>query len=741
MAPSATTNKSRENNFFDIGVQGRKTGITLKEGVRDENGLELIDGIFSSPERSTPKHRHGQNNTTISDEADMDLGQSTIPEPTEVLSQRSNARNSSNSILPPPRARSPIKTSLNSPARRHSSIGPISSPQRFSHGTPRDNFTAEPVNRRLDFSTMSRASADSAPSSASKPPSRPAPGRGRKLLSNIPAFQASSALKRSTIAFAEDEEDEGDEDEEQENEESVADDGEEEARLVMHVQPQDSAQEDESGYIHGQKDESTLLNGNDTTNDNGQEEDDDEEGAEPEPSVERDGSEEVDEEPDPPPKKSGRGRPSKKQKANPQPVSQPSQVSQSSQASAQKAHKKRGRPAKAKANLPREPTPEEPVAEEQAQEEPTDQPEEQAAESQEARPSKRGRKPKQAPVQKSSQQSPKESSNPTKSKGRKPPPSQRDPNARISSAKKPGASKSEVLHVEARNRAPSAQPAPRQIARHESPSHGDAVTTTRSGRTCIKPLAFWRNERVVYGQGEQNPGERHYLPAITEIIRTEEVAQPTNRRGKPRTKGPAKAGRKRKAREVEEEEETEDEGDEREDWEMGEGIISGGIKRWDSATGATLDEDEDEEVTELAYAHSAIETREVANTTFRYAKTLTLPFFGSGMVDLPPAGVKKMKNSRKMQMVFFVFHGHVQVKVANNVFGISKGGMWQVPRGNFYSIANLTTRPARIFFAQGCEVPLGHTQDLIDQHSQQSHMIPVLSAGEASMMEGESRLG
>jgi len=86
-------------------------------------------------------------------------------------------------------------------------------------------------------------------------------------------------------------------------------------------------------------------------------------------------------------------------------------------------------------------------------------------------------------------------------------------------------------------------------------------------------------------------------------------------------------------------------------------------------------------VAEIAYAHAAIQTREVHNSTFRYAKTLTLPFFGSGMVDLPPQGQKKKKNSRKMQMVFFVFYGRVVVEVAGNVFSIGKGGMWQVPRG------------------------------------------------------------
>lgn len=39
----------------------RRTGITLKEGKRDEHGMEEIDGMFSSPEKS-PVRPNGFNN-------------------------------------------------------------------------------------------------------------------------------------------------------------------------------------------------------------------------------------------------------------------------------------------------------------------------------------------------------------------------------------------------------------------------------------------------------------------------------------------------------------------------------------------------------------------------------------------------------------------------------------------------------------------------------------------------------
>ncbi len=47
-------------------------------GVRDEHGLELVDGLFSSPEKPSQGTNGTTNNTTISSEEDMDLGDSKL---------------------------------------------------------------------------------------------------------------------------------------------------------------------------------------------------------------------------------------------------------------------------------------------------------------------------------------------------------------------------------------------------------------------------------------------------------------------------------------------------------------------------------------------------------------------------------------------------------------------------------------------------------------------------------------
>jgi centromere protein C len=84
---------------------------------------------------------------------------------------------------------------------------------------------------------------------------------------------------------------------------------------------------------------------------------------------------------------------------------------------------------------------------------------------------------------------------------------------------------------------------------------------------------------------------------------------------------------------------------------------------------------------DIAYAPSGIETREVKDSTFRFAKLLSSSFIGSGVVELPPEGVKKPKNSKKMHMVFYVCHGRVQVDISGVQFSAGKGCVFQVPRG------------------------------------------------------------
>lgn len=246
------------------------------------------------------------------------------------------------------------------------------------------------------------------------------------------------------------------------------------------------------------------------------------------------------------------------------------------------------------------------------------------------------------------------------------------------------------------------------ILRRETPTD-DSVTHTRSGRVSIKPLAYWRNERCVYGGSPKSglaDGARFPLNSIKEIVRTEEVeseiATKKSKKGKKTAKGKSKSKARTASAEVSESSDSDQDMDLEEvpkddpyaePWETGSGTLRGNVSIWDAEEQAPM---EDEEEVEIAHAPAAIKTREVKASslnegpTFRYAKLLSTNFFGSGLVDLPPGGIKRPKNSRKMHMSFYVVKGRVTVTVgpidgeetgSMSRFSIGKGGFWQVPRG------------------------------------------------------------
>lgn len=115
-----------------------------------------------------------------------------------------------------------------------------------------------------------------------------------------------------------------------------------------------------------------------------------------------------------------------------------------------------------------------------------------------------------------------------------------------------------------------------QILRSETPADDSGARMTRSGRTSVKPMAFWRNERIIYGEGKKE-GQLLTLPGITEVIRTDEVEIP-------RPKRPAyRRARPRERHQLEDLVEEEDE--EREDWETETGIVRAQVMQWDSMNG------------------------------------------------------------------------------------------------------------------------------------------------------------
>ena len=212
--------------------------------------------------------------------------------------------------------------------------------------------------------------------------------------------------------------------------------------------------------------------------------------------------------------------------------------------------------------------------------------------------------------------------------------------------------------------------------RHATPfDEDDTQYTSRSGRLVYRPLAHWKNERVNLQPTENDDGTIVYQ--ISDVVRMEDVTPQKRIHQRSEDGTVVRRRRKRKITTIFEDADSEDH---EEAWEAAEGVLSGAVRVWDPEIEASIDE---KQTMELALAGSSIEPRDNAEGSFRFAKTVTMPFFGSGIVELPPGGIKKTKNSRRMHLSFFVHFGKVTVEVAGTRFTISKGGVWQVPRGEF----------------------------------------------------------
>lgn len=121
------------------------------------------------------------------------------------------------------------------------------------------------------------------------------------------------------------------------------------------------------------------------------------------------------------------------------------------------------------------------------------------------------------------------------------------------------------------------------ILKREDPTSSE-TTHTRSGRVSVRPLAYWRNERCVYGDEEAAEGERFPLSKIKEVIRTEELEPEKPKKGKRSRKG-----KKKQRDESEDEDEIDDDADL---WEKETGVLHGYISKWDPVAQTSTAEEE-----------------------------------------------------------------------------------------------------------------------------------------------------
>ncbi|KAF2033501.1 hypothetical protein EK21DRAFT_98206 [Setomelanomma holmii] len=659
MAPQRKR-ENRENQFYNVGVQGRKTGITLTDrGIYDEHGLEPISGMFSSPEKSPPK-RGG----TVTASESMDIQESSIPDLTTSHQILRNSR----THLPPPRSRSPKKTALGSSPRRQSSMAPrgssvgISSPARAS--------SHPAVARRLDFEQDEYSLQETPALSGS------GQRRGKRAdVYDIPADgspvpETSTALEESYV-----------------QEEIIANDG----SVVINeiVEESFDAQVGDETTTGAEAVEDFI--------------DEEESEIAPEPLKE--------------PAKRGRKRKSDvlERVQEDQSNDTKSRKRGAAVAQVQDVQKRGKKPVSIPAVTSRrsrrvsDMTDQEPSALDASVDISADAAEE--AEEAIAPAKRRGRPPRAKP------EAEKENPIPTKSVKNLAAKDKQDgvfkkPPKPVAKAKDKPATKSKATAKTADNiNEADGEDSGKLVDVHGHPLSKkdiEQMSTTsvgsrygrgrhlsvfrelepeavarvgRTGRHRVAPIDFWKNDRIAYDPDG----------SMTSIVKNQdpepELKTYKSYGGRPK---------KRKLTAIEEEE------IELDPWEAEDGILVGNYRDFDPVIDVTTSDIIEDKI---AWAEKGIKPVDVPDGSFQYTKLASVgSFFNWGLIELRADQMKRTKNSRKMHMVFNVQSGTVEVKVHENEFTAHRGGIWQVPRGNTYSIRNVGSGTARVFFAQAREM-------------------------------------
>ncbi|KAG6003719.1 hypothetical protein E4U21_001772 [Claviceps maximensis] len=635
MARSVKRPRAEPQAFHQLGVRGRKTGVVLQDrGERDEHGMQPLDSIFS-PHESKPLSSEDESSDGAGSGA-MEIASSDGPGPQTLLKNRHSI------TYPIPKSRSPIKTHLNSPAKKRPHLDYPSSPSRSGLTDDRDVT----VTRRLDFADL--------------------PGKSKSLAGGD--IRHASKSSRPSLQRLQ---------EQVENDESEDDVQDLPADPTL-VEPRDPTVSDlvneSMDMFDAMKSDNFSAAGFDSPAAYGLH-----------------------------PARRGINSPAgilQQSPAHPPSMTKPSPLStistiQKSQPEQSISRTKKKRPSLEATPADKGESDEEPFSREEQRQHATNMPPPpRPGIPAPTRPAMAAPRPIPKPPARVAPQMEAKSSRRGRGRPRK--------TERLTQKRRTEGPEDEDEGDETFMEIQRGPPMPRSRGLVSFRNGGTSATagqyqTGRHSSYSNRGADFWGDIAKVSREHELELDLGLEESNVKNVVRLASDALPSARA--PRSKTRTKA-RKNVHVAVEEDEEMED-------WERDEGKVMGDIVLWEPEH-EFFPPGDDEEVRvaqdRLAIAADAIEVKDIPDASFRFAKTLTVPFMGAGVVDLPSHTMKRPKNSRRMHMVFFLHYGKVQVTINEAQFRISAGGTWFVPRGNYYSITNDYDFPARIFFAQACEV-------------------------------------
>lgn len=219
----------------------------------------------------------------------------------------------------------------------------------------------------------------------------------------------------------------------------------------------------------------------------------------------------------------------------------------------------------------------------------------------------------------------------------------------------------------------------------------DEDIVRRSRRVKYAPVKYWLGEKLEYDT--YRPGSNRQVPKILGVRRVPEpqAAPLSKRKRRPQQKARSKSRRL----ETEERESELPRG--RSVAHMEEG--------WDAETrqtGIVIDYKTNEEVRKtIVYTAGMLDPQPARKGEFLSHRLFDNErWMAAGYLIIPPNGEKPRKPTKDNIFVFFLIEGAIYVKIHETEFYLGPGGIFFVPRGNFYFIRNMRNYPAKLCYFQ-----------------------------------------
>lgn len=227
----------------------------------------------------------------------------------------------------------------------------------------------------------------------------------------------------------------------------------------------------------------------------------------------------------------------------------------------------------------------------------------------------------------------------------------------------------------------------------------------RSKRTKIAPLAYWRNERIVYSRAQTsatNPDNtlisdirKVPLQEIREVVHIpESVRKKTaSRPGRPpKNASTAARGRKPKARPVDYDYESDPE-------------IEGSEWFRNKLIEAEVFDSEFSRVKRVvAWSPDGgdFKSGQLEMGNFKIATLFDSDSgaVGAGLLEFPIDGFKASQTTGNSLFIFHVAKGLVKVTLSSDTFIVTRGCSFEIPKKNIYDFKNIGRSAARLFFVQ-----------------------------------------